>query len=168
MINLQHPLVKLAGAIDWDTISEHFAAHFVSHRGRPALPPRLVAGLLYLQHAYDCSDEVIIASWLENPYIQYFCGETFFQTDLPIDPSSLCRWRKRIGEAGVELLLQATIDAARKLNHVRDSSFQRVLVDTTVMPKAIAHPTDSRLLERSRQHRVKFAQRNALKLRQNY
>ena len=168
MINLKHPLVKLAGAIDWDKISEHFAGHFVSPRGRPALPPRLVAGLLYLQHAYDCSDEVIVASWLENPYIQYFCGETFFQTELPIDPSSLCRWRKRIGEASVELLLQATIDAARKLNQVRDSSFQRVLVDTTVMPKAIAHPTDSRLLERSRQHMVKFALRSALKLRQNY
>jgi IS5 family transposase len=43
-----------------------------------------------------------------------------------------------------------------------------VIVDTTVMPKAIAHPTDSRLLERSRQHMVKFAQDNGLNLRQNY
>jgi len=36
------------------------------------------------------------------------------------------------------------------------------------MPKAIAHPTDSRLLERCREHLVKAAARHGLKLRQNY
>jgi IS5 family transposase len=60
------------------------------------LPPRLVAGLLYLQHANDASDEAVVATWLENPYWQYFCGETYLQTKLPMDPSSLTRWRKRI------------------------------------------------------------------------
>jgi hypothetical protein len=59
-------------------------------------PPRLVAGLLYLQHANDASDEAVVATWLENPYWQYFCGETYLQTKLPMDPSSLTRWRKRI------------------------------------------------------------------------
>jgi IS5 family transposase len=43
-----------------------------------------------------------------------------------------------------------------------------VIVDTTVMPKAVAHPTDSRLLEKSRQHLVKLAEDNGLMLRQNY
>jgi IS5 family transposase len=44
----------------------------------------------------------------------------------------------------------------------------KVIVDTTVMPKAIAHPTDSRLLEKSRQHLVKLADDNGMELRQNY
>jgi IS5 family transposase len=74
MINLQHPLVKLADIIDWDEINRTFSAHFVSHRGRPALSPRLVAGLLYLQHAYDCPDEEIVNTWVENPYVQVFYG----------------------------------------------------------------------------------------------
>jgi IS5 family transposase len=43
-----------------------------------------------------------------------------------------------------------------------------VIVDTTVMEKALAHPTDSRLLERCREHLVKAAARHGLKLRQNY
>jgi IS5 family transposase len=43
-----------------------------------------------------------------------------------------------------------------------------VIVDTTVMPKAIAHPTDSRLLDKSRQHLIKVAEDNGLQLRQNY
>jgi IS5 family transposase len=46
-------------------------------------------------------------------------------------------------------------------------STHRVIVDTTVMPKAVAHPTDSRLLEKSRQHLVKLAEDNGLMLRQN-
>ncbi len=168
MLNPKHPLVKLADMIDWPTIERSFGAHFASTRGRPALPPRLVAGLLYLQHAYDCSDEAVVNTWIENPYFQYFTGETYFQTELPIDPSSLTRWRQRIGEEGVETMLAVTIDAARRIGFVKAASVDKVIVDTTVMPKAIAHPTDSRLLERSRQQLVKLAIEQGLSLRQNY
>ena len=101
MINLKHPLVKLGDTIDWDVIIEQFGGYFVSDRGRPGLSPRLVAGLLYLQHAYDCSDEEIVNTWIESPYVQYFTGETYFQTEARIDSSSLTRWRKRMGEEGL-------------------------------------------------------------------
>ena len=168
LINLKHPLVRLAGLIDWPEIESTFASSFTSGRGRPALPPRLVAGLLYLQHTFDASDEAVVNTWVENPYWQYFCGQTYLQTEAPIDPSSLTRWRKRIGEEGVETLLMATIEAARRGGVVKTSSVQRVIVDTTVMPKAIAHPTDSRLLERSRRHLVKMADEHGIALRQNY
>ena len=110
----------------------------------------------------------MVNTWVENPYWQYFCGETYLQTELPIDPSSLTRWRKRIGEEGVETLLAASIEAARRGGVIQKTSTQQVIVDTTVMPKAIAHPTDSRLLDKSRQHLVKVAQDNGLQLRQNY
>lgn len=59
-LNLSHPLIKLSKAIDWQVIESTFAAHCVSACGRPALPPRLVAGLLYLQHAFDCSAEMVV------------------------------------------------------------------------------------------------------------
>lgn len=167
-INMKHPLVQLVGLIDWAEIERTFAVSFTSGRGRPALAPRLVAGLLYLQHTFDASDEAVVNTWVENPYWQFLCGETYLQTELPIDPSSLTRWRKRVGEEGVEMLLAARIDAARRGGVIKKASVQQVIVDTTVMPKAIAHPTDSRLLERSRQHLVKAAEDNGLKLRQNY
>lgn len=167
-INMKHPLVRLAALIDWTEIERTFAVSFPSRRGRPALPARLVAGLLYLQHTFDASDEAVVNTWVENPYWQFFCGETYLQTELPIDPSSLTRWRKRVGEEGVETLLAASIEAARRGGVIRKSSTQQVIVDTTVMPKAIAHPTDSRLLDRSRQHLVKAAEENGLRLRQNY
>jgi IS5 family transposase len=167
-LNMKHSLIRLAGLMDWELIERHFAGHFTSGRGRPALPARLVAGLLYLQHVNDASDEMVVNTWLENPYWQFFTGETYLQTEVPIDPSSLTRWRQRIGEEGVELLLAVTIEAGRSAGLIKRESLDKVIVDTTVMPKAIAYPTDSRLLERSRQHLVKFARDNGLKLRQNY
>ena len=154
LLNMQHPLIRLAALIDWAEIERNFSTSFTSGRGRPALAPRLVAGLLYLQHTFEASDEAVVNTWVENPYWQYFCGETYLQTEPPIDPSSLTRWRRRIGEEGVETLLALTIDAARGAKMIKRASCEQVIVDTTVMPKAIAHPTDSRLLEKSRQHLV--------------
>jgi len=110
----------------------------------------------------------VVWQWLENPYWQVFTGETYLQTQPPIDPSSLTRWRKRLGEAGVEELLAETIEAAKRAKVIKSASLKRVIVDTTVMEKAVAHPTDSRLLERCREHLVKAAARHGLTLRQNY
>ena len=167
-INMQHPLVRLSELIDWSRLNGLMSESFTSRRGRPAASPRLIAGLLYLQYMFGLSDEEVVCGWVENPYHQYFTGETYFQTEAPIDPSSLTRWRKRLGEAGVEELLAETIEAAKRGEVIKASSVKRVIVDTTVMEKAIAHPTDSRLLERCREHLVKAAQRHDLKLRQNY
>jgi transposase, IS5 family len=167
-INLKHPLVRLADLINWERLGVSMSASFVSPKGRPATSPRLIAGLLYLQHTFDLSDEDVVWQWVENPYWQVFTGETYLQTEPPLDPSSLTRWRKRLGEAGVEELLTETIDAAKRAGVIRASSAKRVVVDTTVMPRAIAHPTDSRLLERCREHLVKAAASHGLKLRQNY
>ena len=41
--------------------------HLSSGRGRQALSPWLIAGLLYLQHAFDASDEAGVNTWVENP-----------------------------------------------------------------------------------------------------
>lgn len=167
-INLKHPLVRLTDLINWERLGASMSESFVSDKGRPATSTRLIAGLLYLQHAFDLSDEEVVWQWVENPYWQVFTGETYLQTEPPSDPSSLTRWRARLGEAGVEELLAETIEAAKHAGVIKASSVKRVFVDTTVMEKAIAHPTDSRSLERCREHLVKAAGRHGLKLRQNY
>ena len=121
LIDMRHELVKLAGLIDWEFFEREWAGFFPSTTGRPATSPRLVAGLLYLQHAFRLSDEAVVARWVENPYYQHFTGETFFQHRPPIDPTSLTRWRKRIGEEGVEWLLTKTIEAGRTSGAVEDA-----------------------------------------------
>jgi len=121
-----------------------------------------------LQHAFNLSDEEVVWRWGENPYWQVFTGETYLQTEPPIDPSSLTRWRKRLGEAGVEELLAVTLEVSLLCQAIKPESVKTVIVDTTVMPKAVAHPTDSKLLERAREKLVNAAVDNGLKLRQNY
>jgi IS5 family transposase len=106
--------------------------------------------------------------WAENPYWQHFCGETFFQHRLPLDPSSLTRWRNRIGEEGVEWLLTQTIEAGKRAGTVKGSDLKRVTVDTTVMEKNITHPTDARLYETARRKLVGLAREAGIGLRQNY
>jgi transposase, IS5 family len=168
LIDMRHELVKLAALIDWEFFEREWAGFFPSDKGRPATPSRLVAGLLYLQHAFRLSDEAVIARWVENPYYQHFTGETFFQHRPPIDPSSLTRWRNRIGEEGVEWLLTKTIEAGKASGAVEEKSLERVAVDTTVMEKAIAHPTDARLYERARSKLVTLARAAEVPLRQSY
>ncbi len=123
---------------------------------------------MYLQHAYGLSDEAVLASWVENPYFQHFTGETVFQHRPPIHPSWLSRWRGRIGEEGVEWLLTKNIEAGRASGAVTPRSLSEIAVDTTVMEKAIAHPTDSRLYEKARRSLVTLAERAGIRLRQNY
>ena len=168
MIDLRHELVNLTALIDWEVFEREWAGFFPSGTGRPATPPQLVAGLLYLQHAYRLSDEAVVARWVENPYYQHVTGETFFQHRLPIDPSSLTRWRQRIGEEGVEWLLTQTIEAGRKSGAIDAGSLKRVAVDTTVMEKNIAYPTDARLYEWARAQLTALAQEAGVDLRQTY
>jgi IS5 family transposase len=168
LVNSQHPLVQLAGHIDWAAFEREWAGFFPSQRGRPVTAPRLVVGLLYLQHTFALSDEEVVERWVENPYWQLFCGETWFQHQPPIDPSSLTRWRQRIGAEGMERLLTQTICAAQSARVIRQQSLNKVIVDSTVQEKAIAYPTDSRLLNRGREHLVKLVAQAGLALRQNY
>ncbi|QEO95835.1 transposase [Xanthomonas oryzae pv. oryzicola] len=170
-IDVRHPLVQLSHRLPWSALEQVLSPRLpatTSTGGRPALPVRLIAGLLYLKHAYDLSDEAVCERWLENPYWQFFTGEVVFQTCLPCDPSSLTRWRQRLGEAGMEELLAHTINTAHAMKAVDARELSRVIVDTTVQEKAIAHPTDSRLLEVARKKLVLLAKRHGIVLRQTY
>ena len=106
--------------------------------------------------------------WSENPYWQYFCGEIYFQHELPVNPSSLTRWRQRLGDKGMEVLLSATIEAAIDSKAVKARDLKRVTVDTTVQEKAIAFPTDSKLYNRARERLVRLAKTHRVPLRQSY
>jgi transposase, IS5 family len=168
IIDLGHPLVRLAGEIDWEFLANRFGSVCTPGPGQPPLPPRLVAGLLILKHMHSLSDEVLCARWLENPYYQYFCGEAAFRHDLPFERSSLTRWRQRLGEEQLAALLQESLSIAHKTGALAAKDLERVAVDTTVQPKAIAHPTDARLLHRALEKLVTLARRENVPLRQSY
>src|SRR6059058_4110529 len=168
IVDLGHPLVRLAREIDWGFLDSRFAGVCASGAGQPPLPTRLVAGLFILKHLHDLSDEVLCARWVENPYYQFFCGELSFCHQLPFDRSSMTHWRQRLGEEQLVALLQESLSVAHKTGALATRDLERVVVDTTVQPKAIAHPSDARLCHRALQKLVDLAERTGVRLRQSY
>ena len=168
LVDRLHPLVQLADQIQWSEFDSAFAPLFCADNGRAACPVRLMVGLHYLKHTFDLSDEDAVAQWVENPYWQYFCGGKFFEHRLPINPSSMSRWRGRLKEAGVETMLAELIATGLRSGAIRPSMLERINVDTTVQEKFIRFPTAARLYDRMRERLVTAAQQRGIGLRQSY
>ena len=127
------------------------------------MPIRRLVGLLMLKSLRNLSDEEVVVFWSENPYAQDFCGEREMQWGQPCDASELTHFRKRIGTAGAEKILAATI----KL-HGERAKEKEVVVDTTVQEKNITFPTDTKLAAKIVRGGVKMAGRHGVKLRQSF
>jgi len=168
IVDLGHPLARLAATIDWRFLEERFDAVYTDRPGQPPLPTRLMAGLSILKHAHNLSDEELCARFLENPYYQLFCGEEVFVHKLPFDRSSLTRWRQRMGEEKLVALIQESLATATRTGAAKPSDFSRIIVDTTVQPKAVAFPTDAKLMHRARERLVRLAKTHGVPLRQSY
>ena len=121
-------------------------------RGRLGDSIRLMCGLDYLKHVYALSDNEVCARWVENPYYHYLFDNVYFEHQFPINPASITRFRQRLGEDGAKKLPQLTVDSGVKTKTVKPSSFKQVVVDNTVIAKAVAFPTDAKLLNRYREH----------------
>ena len=162
LVNPRHSLYKLSRRIPWDELEKYFSKHY-HHSGRPAKPIRLMVSLLILKQLYNLSDESIVERWVENPYYQFFSGETVFQWEFPCHPTDLVYFRKRIGKKGVEKILKVSIELHGKKAHEAE-----VLVDTTVQEKNITFPTDTKLYKRVIEHCVGIAGKEGILLRQSY
>ena len=68
----------------------------------------------------------------------------------------------------MEELLAQSINVALELKLIKPQGLSRVIVDSTVQEKAIAHPTDSRLLEVARSKLVAAAKAAGIKLKQTF
>ncbi len=168
LLNPKHPLVQLAGQIDWDAFDAAFRDCSSPDQDAPAKATRLMVGLHYLKHAFNESDESVVARWVENPYWQYFCGYTHLQHKCPIHPTSMTKWRQRVGQEKLQVLLQQTVSVAVEQKHLPEREMKQVNVDTTVQEKNITHPTDSKLLYKAIVKLGRAAKASGIALRQSY
>jgi IS5 family transposase len=162
-IDLQHELILLGNEIQWQVIENQFSSYY-SHTGTPSKPVRLMVGLMILKQMYDLSDEGLIASWIQNPYFQYFCGMSHFQWKQPCDPSDLVHFRNRIGKTGAEQILKLSLGGHQS----ELEQCKAVNVDTTVQEKNITFPTDVKLYVKIMDKCRQLAQANNIELRQSY
>lgn len=168
IINLNHPLCKLARSVDWSSLHERLKHLYREDFGRPAKSVRLMVGLHYLKYMQNLSDDQLVEMWIENPYWQYLCGEEYFQTEFPIHPTSMTKWRNRLGEEELQTILEGTIKSALVTKTIKPSSLKKVNVDTTVQEKKIAFPTDIRLYFSLNKALVRYAKSHRIKMKQTY
>jgi IS5 family transposase len=110
LVDLEHPLVKLGEKIDWAVFEEPLGRTTDGKTGAPGINTRLIVALHYMKYQYNLSDKAVMVRWVENPSWQQFSGRQFLEHEMPIDPASMTRWRKRLGKAGAEAMLKATIE----------------------------------------------------------
>ena len=149
LVNPEHPLVRLGKTIDWTVFDKALGTTYRAGVGAPGVNTRLMVALHYLKYQYDLSDEVVVSQWVENIYWQHFSGEQYLQHQLPIDPSSMTRWRLRLGKSGAELMLKQTIDTAIKIKALRPAQLRHI--------KRQADPIGSGAIEATcRQYQCRF------------
>jgi transposase, IS5 family len=162
-LNHRHPLYILANQINWKRFEDAFKGHYSKDQGAPAKPIRLMVSLLILKHLRNLSDENVVEQWAENAYYQYFSGEDVFAAQEPCVPTELVEFRKRIGESGIEMILQESIRVNGKDGQEKDAT-----TDTTVQEKNITYPTDSKLHKKIIDHCKVIASKENIELRQSY
>lgn len=168
LLNPDHPLVVLAKKIDWNRFQVALQDCYSPDMGAPAKSVQLIVGLLYLKHAFNLSDEVVVERWVENPYWQYFCGFESMQHEVPIHPTSLTKWRNRAGAERLASLLEETINIAVNEKQITKQEMTHVTIDTTVQEKNITYPTDSKLYLQAIVKLAREAMLHGVKLRQTY
>lgn len=165
-LNPQHELYKLANKINWEVFEDSFKSKYSEKWSRPAKPIRLMCGLLILKHLRNLSDESVVLQWTENAYYQYFCGENEFQTTPPCTPSELVHFRKRIGEAGMEVILKESIRVND--DHTDEDNHKMAFIDSTVQEKNVTYPTDAKLHKKIIKKCWNIIRDKGLKIRQSY
>lgn len=161
-IDPDHELVLLADKIDWSFFEQTFGSLY-SSKGRKAVPIRSMVGCLLLKHIKNLGDESLPKEWVCNPYMQYFCGEVFFQHTFPFDPSDFVHFRKRIGEEGVNAIFQYSVRL-----HGKEAEESLVVSDTTVQENNTTFPTDAKLYKKVIEGCNRIAQKENVTQRQTY
>ncbi|MEX2567703.1 MAG: IS5 family transposase [Cyclobacteriaceae bacterium] len=161
-IDHDQPLVVLADRMEWEYFEEVFAEHY-SDTGQPAMPIRFMVGCLLLKRIYDYGDETLARAWVMNPYMQYFCGEAYFQHEFRCDPSDLVHFRNRIGEEGVARIFSYSVEL-----HELDGRVNQVLSDSTVQENNTTFPTDAKLAKKAMDHCNRIARAEQIDQRQSY
>lgn len=163
MLDSKDPLVVLADTIKWSKFEDEFAQYY-SKEGRPAKPIRLMVGLLLLKQLENLSDENVVIAWKRNPYFQYFCGFSDFQTALPCHSTDLVYFRNRIGKKGFEFIFKHSIE----IHSNENLNESQVIADTTIQESNLTYPTDGKLAIKIINHLHKIVKVENIKLRRSY
>jgi IS5 family transposase len=143
LTNPTHDLIILHDIIPWQPIIERLVPFYNPQKGRTGHSLRMLVATSILCRLRQLSDRKVIENMQENRYMQYFCNVPDQRLMTFLNPSTLCRFRKRIGKEGT-LIIEDQVFAHLKRAAVIDADM--MLMDTTVLESPIIYPTDVRLI----------------------
>ncbi|MEG4530200.1 IS5 family transposase [Microcoleus sp. D2_18a_D3] len=160
--------VKMAQIIPWSEFESEYAANFPTEKGAPAKSFRMALGALIIKEKLGISDREVVEQIRENPYLQYFIGQSSYSNELPFDPSLLVHFRQRISPNLINQVNERMVEKMREITPIqpekkKDSDAKnestnrgKLIVDATCAPADITYPTDLGLLNRARVHTEKI------------
>jgi len=143
LTNPTHDLILLRHIIPWHPILDRLVPFYNPQKGRTGHSLRLLVATSLLSRLRQLSDRKVIENIQENRYMQYFCNVPDQSLMTFLNPSTLCRFRKRLGTEGT-LIIEDQVFQYLKRASVIDADM--MLMDATVLESPIIYPTDVRLL----------------------
>ena len=160
--------VKMAQIIRWSEFEAEYAKNFPTEKGAPAKSFRMALGALIIKEKLGISDRETVEQIRENPYLQYFIGQSSYSNELPFDPSLLVHFRQRISPNLINQVNERMVERMREITPFKpekkkDSDAKnespnrgKLIIDATCAPADISYPTDLGLLNRARVHTEKI------------
>jgi hypothetical protein len=169
-VSWQQITVGLSAAqlIPWAEFEQEYAQNFEPEVGAPAKSFRLALGALIIKEKLGISDRETVEQIRENPYLQYFIGQSSYSNEIPFDPSLLVHFRQRIS---AELVNQVNREVVRRLREAVRSDGEKknqeeeseppknqgkLILDATCAPADISYPTNLKLLNQARVYTEKI------------
>jgi IS5 family transposase len=137
-------LGRVDGLLDDRVFFAPFAAYFDARIGRPSIPMETYLRLMFLKFRYRLGYESLCREVSDSISWQRFCRIPF-GTRVP-HPTTLMKITSRCGDDVVAGLNEALLAKAAAAKLLRTD---KVRADTTVIPAAVAYPTDSGLLAKA-------------------
>ena len=143
LTNPSHDLMILRHIIPWQPIMDRLVPHYHSQKGRTGHSLRMLVAISILSRLRQLSDRKVIANIQENRYMQYFCNVPDDGLMTFLNPSTLCRFRQRVGQAGISVIEDQVFKYLKRADVI---NADMMLMDATVLESPIIYPTDVRLL----------------------
>jgi IS5 family transposase len=104
----------MASLILWNEFEAEYAKKFPTEKGAPAKSFRMALGALIIKEKLGISDRETVKQIRENPYLQYFIGQSTYSNELPFYPSLLVHFRQRIGANLINKVNERVIEKMRE------------------------------------------------------
>ena len=144
--NRTHDLILLRQLIPWQTIVDGLVPFYNPKKGRTGCDLRTLSAVSILARLRHLSDCKVIEHIQDNRYMQYFCNVPDQTLMTFMDPSTLCRFRKRVGPPGIDLIENPVFTCLKQAGVIDDAM---MLMDSTVLESPLLYPTDVTLLRKA-------------------